>query len=41
LARYFKYKTPEDLGRDALGRGMAVRLARDLSGKEVYGPIRK
>jgi 2,4-dienoyl-CoA reductase-like NADH-dependent reductase (Old Yellow Enzyme family) len=31
LARYFKYKTPEDLARDARARGLDVRLTDDLS----------
>lgn len=31
LARHFKYKTPGDLGRDALALGLSVRLADDLS----------
>lgn len=31
MARYFKYKTPEDLVRDARARGLDIRLTDDLS----------
>jgi NADPH2 dehydrogenase len=31
LSKYFKYKTPEDLARDALARGLDIRLSDDLS----------
>jgi NADPH2 dehydrogenase len=31
LARFFKYKTPDDLARDARARGLDLRLADDLS----------
>jgi NADPH2 dehydrogenase len=41
LARYFKYKTLDDLARDAQARGLDVRLSADLSAlgepREVAG----
>ncbi len=31
MARYFKYKTPDDLAADALAKGLDIRLTDDLS----------
>lgn len=38
MARYFKYKTPEALERDARERGLSVRVSEDLS--PLLEPIR-